>query len=151
MQHILVYFAEKTKIRSKTTSSFKNAFFAIFGWFWGPTTELQNGLKIDLDVAETFWDQIWKAESPYFRFLIKFLKFVPFCNSNGNPWFFRPKPDMESNIPFWFQKGTKNVKFVDANLIFEKYGPSAFQNRSDHPYIVFRSKSMTFWSLAKSA
>ena len=93
----------------------KNRILAHFRWFWGPTTELQNGLKIDLDVAETFWDQIWQAESPYFWFLIRFLKVGPFWNPNGNLWLFRPKPDMESNIPFWFQKGIKNSKFVDAN------------------------------------
>ena len=129
----------------------KIAFFVIFWWFWALAWKLQNGLKIDLDVVETFWGQFWKAEIVYFPFLRKILKFRPFCNPNGILGFSDPKPDMDLNIPFWFQKGIKNWNFVDANIIFEKYGSSAFQNRSDHPYIFFRSNSMSFWSWAKSA
>ena len=128
----------------------KIAFSGIFKRFWALTWKLQNGVKIVLDVVETFWGRFWKAEIVYFPFLRKILIFGPFCDPNGILGFSDPKPDMDLNIPFWFQKGIKNWNFVDANIIFGKYGSSAFQNRSDHPYIVFRSKSMTFWSLVKS-
>ena len=128
----------------------KIAFLVIFKRFWSLIWKFQNGLKIDLDVVETFWDQIWKAEISYFPFLRKFLKFGSFCNPNGILGFSDQKCDIDLIIPFWFQKGIKNWNFVDANLIFGKYGPSAFQNRCDRSYIDFRSKSMTFWSWVKS-
>ena len=129
----------------------KITFFAIFEPFWGFTSNFQIYLKIDLEVADTFWARIWKAEIVYFPFLKKLSEFGPFCNPNGIPQVYHAKTPLPWNIPFWFQKGIKNWNFVDANFIFEKYGPSAFQNRSDHPRITFRSKSMTFWSSPKSA
>ena len=104
----------------------KTAFSIIFKQFWALTWKLQNGLKIDLDIVETFWDQIWKAEIMYFPFLIKFLKLGSFCNQNGILGFFGQKVTFFSNIPFWFQKGINFCNFVDANFIFGKYGPWAF-------------------------
>ena len=61
------------------------------------------------------------------------LKFEHFCNPNGNHAFFDQNVQLGPIIPFWVLKGVKNCNFVDAIFIFKKYGPSAFQNRSDHP------------------
>ena len=47
-------------------------------------------------------------------------------------------------IPFWLQKSIKNTNFVDANVIFLKYGPSAFQNRSGNVFWTFSSYFTTF-------
>ena len=79
-------------------------------------------LKIDLNIVKTFWDRFWNAHDPYFPFLILFLKFSTFCKPNGIHVFSPEESDMVSDIPFWFQKGIKNDDFVDAILIFEKYG-----------------------------
>ena len=50
---------------------------------------------------------------------------------------------MGTYLPFWFQKGMKNTKSVDAINIFGKYESSAFQNRSDHPSRTSGYDSMT--------
>ena len=42
-------------------------------------------------------------------------------------------------------------EFVDATLIFEKYGPSAFQNRSGNISATFSYDFMTFWMSVKTA
>ena len=47
-------------------------------------------------------------------------------------------------IPLWFQKGMNIDEFVDATLIFEKYGPSAFQNRSGNIAATFSYDFMTY-------
>ena len=51
---------------------------------------------------------------------------------------------MDRIIPLWFQKGMNIDKFVDASLIFEKYGPSAFQNRSGNIAATFSYDFMTY-------
>ena len=56
---------------------------------------------------------------------------------------------MKTVIPFWLQKGIKNWKFVDANIFFEKYGPSAFQNRSRNPSTISGYDFMLIWSLVE--
>ena len=48
--------------------------------------------------------------------------------------------------PLGLQKDIKIQKFVDANMIFEKYEPWAFQNRSQSVYTTFCYNFMTFWS-----
>ena len=58
---------------------------------------------------------------------------------------------MGTFLPFWFQKGIKFWKFVDATNIFEKYEPSAFQNRSDHSSGTSGYDSMTCWSSGNMA
>ena len=55
-----------------------------FGLFWGNQQGTNWILKIDLEVAETFWDRFWKAEMSYFRFLNFFMIFSPFWNPNDN-------------------------------------------------------------------
>ena len=48
-------------------------------------------------------------------------------------------------LPFWFQKGLKIQNFVDAINSYWKYGPSAFQNRSNHHSATFRTDFKHFW------
>ena len=57
---------------------------------------------------------------------------------------FRENPFFRK-LPFWLQKGIKNWNFVDANIFFGKYGPSAFQNPSDHPFMTFGYDFRPFW------
>ena len=60
------------------------------------------------------------------------------------------KPDIFTSIPFWLQKGIKIYKFVDANKIFGKYGPWAFQNRSRNVSATSSYDFMPIWSLVKT-
>ena len=80
-----------------------------------------------------------------------FSKFGYFCNLNGKKTSQLPKRNIETVIPFWLQKGIKICKFVDAIFFFEKYGPSAFQNRSRNLYTTSGCDFMMIWSLVKKA
>ena len=108
-------------------------------------------LKIDLEVAAIFPGQFWKAQGPYFSFPDSDLKFEPFCNPNDIHAFSGWKHGIDRIIPFWFQKGMKIDKFVDAIIIFWKYGPSAFQNRSGNISATFSYDFKSFWSSVKIA
>ena len=102
-------------------------------------------LKIDLEVSATFPGRFWKAQGPP----NSDLKFGHFCNPNGNHAFFDQNVHIWSIIQFWVLKGVKNWNFVDAIFIFRKYGPSAFQNRSDHPSATPSHDFMISWSSTK--
>ena len=58
---------------------------------------------------------------------------------------------MGSTMPFWVLKDMKICNFVDATFIFEKYGPSAFQNRSGNIAATSSCDFMQIWSLVKMA
>ena len=103
-----------------------------FGHFLEKQQVLREIIKNDLDVSEIFPARFWKAQNVYYRFLRKFWKFDTFWNPNGIGTFYRPKLDMGTFLPFWFQKGIKIRNFVDAINIFEKYESWAFQNRSQN-------------------
>ena len=124
---------------------------ATFGTFWSKQEVLHEILKNDLDVSRIFPERFWKARNVYFGFLRKYLKFGTFCNPNGILVFYRPKRDMDTFWPFWFQKGIKIWKFVDATYIFGNYESSAFQIRSQNFLSTSGYDFMSSWSLVKTA
>ena len=129
----------------------KNRIFCIFFNFFQKFTKTFSSLKIDPGVVYTFRDRFWKAQGVNFSFLNFLTKFGYFCNLNGKKTSQLPKRNIETVIPFWLQKGIKICKFVDAIFFFEKYGPSAFQNRSRNLYTTSGCDFMMIWSLVKKA
>ena len=90
-----------------------------FGLFcekeWGT-----NGiLKIDLEVAETFWDRFWKAQTPYFPSPNFNFEFGPFRNQNGKSQFQHQKPTFFAIYRFGSKKASKIRDFLEKILFSE--------------------------------
>ena len=115
--------------------------------FWR-IIKLCRGIKNDLDVAAIRLTRRWKAHDFVFPFLNFFSKFRYFWNLNG---IIKKSTKTPQNyfgfwsLPFWFQKGSKIQNSVDAINSYLKYGPSAFQNRSNHHSATFRTDFKHFW------
>ena len=90
-----------------------------FGLFWGNAYWTNGVLKIDLEVAETFWDRFWKAQTPYFRSPNFNFEFGPFRNQNGKPQFQHQKPTFFAIYRFGSKKASKIRDFVEKILFSE--------------------------------
>ena len=83
-----------------------------FGLFWGNQQGTNWILKIDLEVAETFWDRFWKAQTPYFPSPNFNFEFGPFRNQNGKSQFQHQKPTFFAIYRFGSKKASKIRDFL---------------------------------------
>ena len=98
-----------------------------FGLFWGNAYWTNGILKIDLEVAETFWDRFWKAQTPHFPSPNFNFEFGPFRNQNGKPQFQHPKPTFFAIYRFGSKKASKIRDFVE-KFCFLKIWIKGFPN-----------------------
>ena len=75
---------------------------------------------------------------------------MPFCNQNGIRSPCCPFPTLKPIIPFWLQKGMKNVKFCINRFISWKYASRAFQIRSQNVYTTSGYDFMLIFVSAKN-
>ena len=72
---------------------------------------IQNGIKSEPEVVETFQNRILKALDAYFQNIIllmqNFTFLMPFCNQNGIIGSHIGNEQFGPGIPFWLQKGMK--------------------------------------------
>ena len=90
-----------------------------FGLFWGNQHGTNWILKIDLEVAETFWDRFWKAQTPYFPSPNFNFEFGPFRNQNGKPQFQHQKRTFFAIYRFGSKKASKIRDFLEKILFSE--------------------------------
>ena len=75
---------------------------------------------------------------------------MPFCNQNGIRSPCCPFPTLKPIIPFWLQKGMKNVKFCINRFISWKYASRAFKIRSQNVYTTSGYDFMLIFVSAKN-
>ena len=104
-------------------------FFFSVPLFLGGSSQLQNGIKSQLEVVKTFQGRFWK--DPFFSKIkiasAKLSFFMPFWNQNGISLTIS-RFDENTYIPFGLQK-VLNFKNKIRN---GEYGSWAFQNRSQN-------------------